>query len=233
MPIRFLSNDLPMATRVTPLVPLGEEPDDAALQQSPWRNAARLSSAADAAEAFLARAGFDRGPWLAVALAIGIAAWFALPGPGWWVATIATGLVVALGALALWRGKEGCSNLVIACVGVGLLVAAGAALIWASSELAGAAPIERPGSLTIAGKVLERIEQPADDRIRLVLATRDQAGPRDQGQGQPAARAGRGCASRGRGRAVESAADATSAADASRRLRFCASGLVRGICRNR
>jgi len=93
-----------MATRVTPLVPLGEEPGDAALQQPPWRKAARLSSAADAAEAFLARAGFDRGPWLAVALATGIAAWFALPSAGWWVAAMGAGLILALGALALWRG---------------------------------------------------------------------------------------------------------------------------------
>ncbi|MGZ3270580.1 MAG: ComEC/Rec2 family competence protein [Croceibacterium sp.] len=165
-----------MATRVTSLVPLGEEPGDAALQHPPWRNAARLSSVADAAEGFLARAGFDRGPWLAVALATGIAAWFALPGPAWWVATIAVGLIIALGALAMWRGVEGRSNLVIACVGAGLLLAAGTALIWTRSELVGAAPIERPGSAIIAGKVLERIEQPADDRIRLVLATREQSG---------------------------------------------------------
>nr|WP_166176405.1 ComEC/Rec2 family competence protein [Altererythrobacter segetis] len=165
-----------MATRVTPLVPLGEEPGDAALQQPPWRKAARLSSVADAAEGFLARAGFDRGPWLAVALAGGIAAWFALPSAGWWVATMAAGLIVALGALALWRGQEGRSNLVIACVGTGLLVAFGVALIWARSELVGAEPIERPGSMVVAGQVLERIEQPADDRIRLVLATRERTG---------------------------------------------------------
>jgi competence protein ComEC len=165
-----------MATRATPLVPLGDEPGDAALQQPPWRNAPRLSSVADAAEACLARAGFDRGPWLAVALAGGIAAWFALPNSGWWVATMAAGLIVALGALALWRGEEWRSNLVIACVGTGLLVAFGVALIWARSELVGAAPIERPGSMIVAGKVLERIEQPADDRIRLVLATREPSG---------------------------------------------------------
>jgi competence protein ComEC len=176
MPFRFLSNRLPMATRVPPLVPLEDEPADAALQQPPWRNPARLSSVADAAEAFLGRAGFDRGPWLAVALAAGIAAWFALPGPGWWVATIAAGMVLALGAVALWRGVEGRGNLVIACVGVGLLLAAGTALIWARSEIAGAEPIARPVSTTIAGRVLERIEQPADERVRLVLATRDSAG---------------------------------------------------------
>jgi competence protein ComEC len=165
-----------MATRAPPLVPLEDEPADAALQQPPWRNPARLSSVADAAEAFLGRAGFDRGPWLAVALAAGIAAWFALPGPGWWVATMAAGMVLALGALALWRGVEGRGNLVIACVGVGLLLAAGTALIWARSAIAGAEPIARPVSTTMAGRVLERIEQPADERVRLVLATRDSAG---------------------------------------------------------
>jgi len=165
-----------MATRVPPLVPLGDEPVDAALQRPPWRNAARLSSVGDAVEAFLARASFDRGPWLAVALAAGIAAWFALPGPGWWVAAIAAGLILALGALAVWRGVEGRSNLVIGCVGVGLLVSAGVALVWTRSEIVGAEPIARPGSSVVAGKVLERIEQPADDRVRLVLATRDTTG---------------------------------------------------------
>jgi competence protein ComEC len=67
-----------MATRQPPLVPLGDEPADAALQQPPWRKTARLSSVADAADAALARAGFDRGPWLAIAFAGGIAAWFVL-----------------------------------------------------------------------------------------------------------------------------------------------------------
>jgi competence protein ComEC len=135
-----------------------------------------LSSVADAVDGFLGRAGFDRGPWLAVALATGIAAWFALPGPGWWVAAMASGLIVALGALALWRGVEARSNLTLACVGAGLLVAFGVALIWTRSELAGAPPIARPGSMVVTGAVLERIEQPADERVRLVLATREQTG---------------------------------------------------------
>ena len=66
-----------MATR-QPTVPLGDEPADAAMQQSPWRKTVRLSSVADGAEVRLAKAGFDRGPWLAVAFASGIAAWFVL-----------------------------------------------------------------------------------------------------------------------------------------------------------
>jgi competence protein ComEC len=163
-----------MATRS--LVPLGEEPGNVALQQTPWRNRARLSSVADATESFLARAGFDRGPWLAVALTGGIAAWFALPGPGWWVAAIATGLSLALGAAALWRGAHARVNLLMACVGVGMTVAVGVALIWIRSEAVGAPPIDRAVSTTIAGKILERIEQPADGRVRLVMATRDKAG---------------------------------------------------------
>jgi hypothetical protein len=36
------------------LLSLGEEPGNVALQQTPWRNRARLSSVADVAEGFLA-----------------------------------------------------------------------------------------------------------------------------------------------------------------------------------
>jgi competence protein ComEC len=165
-----------MATRVPPLVPLGEEPGDAALQQSPWRNRARLSSVADAADAFLARAGFDRGPWLAAGLAAGIIAWFVLPNAGWWVGTIAAALILAIGAVALWREVGGRAHLQIACVVLGIVVAAGVALVWMRSELVGAEPLQRTGSMALAGKILERIEQPAEDRVRLVLATRDPAG---------------------------------------------------------
>jgi competence protein ComEC len=163
-----------MATRT--LVPLGEEPGDAALQQPPWRKRVRLSSVADAVEAFLARAGFDRGPWLAIALAAGNAAWFVLPDAGWWVAACAAGLMLSLGGLALWRGVGTRVNLLVACVGLGLLFAAGLVLVWIRSELVGARPIDRADSMVLAGRVLERIEQPADQRVRLVLAARDRAG---------------------------------------------------------
>ena len=83
IPERILSYRA-MATR-QPTVPLGDEPADAAMQQPPWRKTVRLSSAADGAEAMLARAGIDRGPWLALALASGVAAWFVLARPVDWV----------------------------------------------------------------------------------------------------------------------------------------------------
>ncbi|WP_305096141.1 ComEC/Rec2 family competence protein [Croceibacterium aestuarii] len=165
-----------MATREAPLVPLGQEPGDAALQQTPWRMRARLSSFLDGADAFLARAAFDRGPWLAVALAGGIAAWFALPASAWWIGTIAAGMLAALGAVALWRGQERRVHLLTAVASTGALLAAGTALIWARSAAVGAEPFARPVSAVVEGRVLERIEQPAEDRTRLVLAARDRAG---------------------------------------------------------
>ncbi|RIV89490.1 DUF4131 domain-containing protein, partial [Aurantiacibacter xanthus] len=132
-----------------------------------------MSSLGDGAEEFLASAGFDRGPWLAVAFAGGVAAWFVLPGPAAWVATIAAGAVAALGALAAWRGREDRARLTLAIVAVGLLVAAGVATGWARSAMVGTEAFARPVSAHLEGRVLERIEQPADERVRLVLAIRD------------------------------------------------------------
>lgn len=154
------------------MVPLGDETGDAALQHPPWLSRVSLSSVADRAEAFLASAGFDRGPWLVVAFAGGIALWFALPLQAHWVAVIAGGLMLALGALAAWKGREDRVHLVHALVACGLLLAFGTGLAWARSEMVGAEALERPLSARISGRVLERIEQPAEERVRLVLAIR-------------------------------------------------------------
>ncbi len=162
-----------MATRRTPDVPLGEDFGDAAVQQPPWRKRASLSSMADIAEAHLSYAGLDRGPWLAIAFAAGIAAWFWLDGPAEWIAALAACGMLCLGVLALWKGEEARAHLVTAAVSVGLLVAAGIAVIWLRSELVGARPLDRPMSAQITGRILDRIDQPAEDRVRLVLATRN------------------------------------------------------------
>lgn len=139
---------------------------------------ASLSSVLDGAEHFLTHSALDRGPWLAVALAAGIAAWFALPAPEHWVAAAAAGVIAALAATALWKGVEGRTQLLLAVIVTGLLFSAGVGLAWARSSLVGAPPIERPVSATLEGRVLERIEQPADGRIRLVLATREEGSGR-------------------------------------------------------
>ena len=138
----------------------------------------RLSSVADAADAALASAGFDRGPWLAIAFAGGIAAWFVLDDPAQWVGFGSLCLLLAVGAVALWRGDERRAHLLTAVVAIGLLAAAGVGIAWARSAMVGAEPLSRPASAEIEGRVLERIEQPAEGRIRLVLATREPRGDR-------------------------------------------------------
>jgi competence protein ComEC len=162
-----------VATRRSPDVPLGAALGDAALQQVPWRKRARLSSMGDALDAFLSRAGFDRGPWLAVAFALGIAAWFTLGSPAEWLTVMALSVGLVLGALALWRGVPGRTHLLTACVALGLLVGAGVGMAWARSTFIGAPALERPTSVPLTARVLDRIEQPAEGRVRLVLATRE------------------------------------------------------------
>ncbi|MCB2089076.1 MAG: ComEC/Rec2 family competence protein [Sphingomonadaceae bacterium] len=152
----------------------GGDPANAALQRQ-WRNGRGLSSFADAFEHFLAAAGFDRGPWLVVGLATGIALWFILDSPWQWSSAIGASLLAAIAAAALWRERDGRVQMRMAAIGLGLAVAIGIALIWARSEVVGAKPIERPGVEMFQARILERQEQPAQGRIRLVLARRDPA----------------------------------------------------------
>jgi competence protein ComEC len=137
-----------------------------------------LSSVADYLERWLTGTGFDRGPWLAVAFGGGIARWFVLGTSAEWVLAIALALLMAVGAAALWRGRDDRVELLRSLAAVGLAVAAGILVVWARSALVGVPALERPASIVLTGHVLERIEQPAEDRIRLVLATREPGGER-------------------------------------------------------
>ncbi|MFN4114488.1 MAG: ComEC/Rec2 family competence protein [Sphingomonadaceae bacterium] len=167
-----------MAISTAPHVPMGEgpgqapEPTDAAVQRT-WRKGVRLSSLADRCETFVGRAGFDRAPWLTVAFAGGISAWFALDRPWQWIAAIGASALLAIAALALWRDRDTRAGLRIALVSVALLFAAGIATVWARSALVGAEPIARTTVTLLQGRILERQEQPAQQRVRLVLAIRD------------------------------------------------------------
>lgn len=173
---------------------MGEEPGgyDAAGEPTPrpWQTAKALSSTAggaarrvvgggglDAAERFLADAGFDRAPWLAVIFAAGIITWFVLPGPWQWCAALAGGGALAVAPLLAWPpgsiADETRANLRLALVTCGLIFAFGGAAVWTRSVLVGAEPIARPVVVMIDGKVLEREDQPADERLRLTLAMRD------------------------------------------------------------
>jgi len=174
--------------RDVPIIPMGEDPGGGSAAGAPtprpWQTGPGLSSAGgglrrclDGAEAFLARAGFDRAPWLAVVFALGILAWFALPQLWQWGAAIVGGMALALGALALWPpgslADETRANLRSAAVACGAVFALGIAVVWARSEMVGAAPIDRPVVSLLHGHVLEREDQPAEARMRLTLAVRD------------------------------------------------------------
>ncbi len=172
-----------------PIIPIGDEPAGGKAgsgrvpltprkaSQGLWQRGAGLSSIwsaiADRAERFLAEAGFDRAPWLAVLFAGGILAWFYLKSPWQWASAIGFAVITAIFALAAWRdhsNRDHLRNAVIACA---LVFACGVSVIWLRSEVVGASAIERPSVERVQGYVLAREDQPAQDRIRLTLAVRD------------------------------------------------------------
>ena len=161
-------------------VPADPARDIAALQHSVWRSFAGLSSGlkhqpgvADRIERFLDSAGFDRAPWLAVGFGSGIGLWFALDNRWDWLGLIALCLGLAGGAAVLLGGQGRFPWSRLALMSLALTVAAGCATIWAKSELVGTLPIARPMVPWITGRVLERVDEPAEDRLRLVLVTRE------------------------------------------------------------
>lgn len=163
-----------MATRTAPFVPLGEgDPPAHAALQRPWQRARGLSSFADAGESFLQAAGYARGPWLAVAFAAGIAAWFLLPDRPAWLMAMA--VVAGGGGVAWlhWRKDDARALLRVAAAMLALAFVLGMATVWARSAMVGTAPIAQPLIGTVEGRVLAREEQPADQRVRLTLAIRE------------------------------------------------------------
>ena len=162
-----------MARKALPLIPLdGATPDGAALQHGHWRIPLDLSSGLARAERFLAKAGVEQGPWAVVAFAAGIAAWFVCANAWQWLGVISVGLGLALAALAGLRAEGRYPHLRRACVVAAIALAGGCALVWGKAALVGAEPIIRPTVVTIEARVLSREEQPAEQRVRLLLATR-------------------------------------------------------------
>ena len=163
-----------MASSAPPPVPMDSaEPVGAALQHGHWRKLADLASGLARLEQFLERAGFDRAPWLVVAFAGGIAAWFALPTAAMWLVFIHAMLATCAFGLAALKEDGRFPYIRQAVTALTLAAALGCALVWAKSELVGVTAIERPMVGTLNARVLERIDQPADHRVRLLLATRE------------------------------------------------------------
>lgn len=182
----------------TPIIPMGDENQSGPTNQSAapdvipfsparakparlWQRGGRMSSAAGAlaarAELFLDSAGFDRAPWLAVVFASGIFVWFALKTPWQWASAIGASALVALAALAIWplgnRADETRGHIRSAVFWCAVVFALGVGTIWMRSEMVGAQPIDRPTIERIQGYILERQDQPSEDRIRLTMAVRD------------------------------------------------------------
>ncbi|NMW31485.1 ComEC/Rec2 family competence protein [Altererythrobacter sp. RZ02] len=145
---------------------------NAAVQRQ-WRSERLLSSFGDQFDRFLGHSGFDKGPWLTVAFSAGIAAWFSLDRQWQWSAAIGVAAIAGIWALAVWRGLEDRTELRQAVIAVASVFALGVAVIWLRSEIVGAEPLDRPQVSIVDARILERDEQPARDRVRLILAMRN------------------------------------------------------------
>ena len=143
----------------------------AALQHGHWRSFSALSSVLERVEHFLAGAGFDRAPWLAVGFAGGIGTWFALANAWQWAAFI-TGCLGTLALVLLAMREDGrFPYMRQSLAALALVAAAGCGTVWSKSALVGSAPIARPLVAELGGTVLDRDDRPAEQRIRLVIAT--------------------------------------------------------------
>lgn len=163
-----------MGREIFPHVPMGSDAaQTAALQHGPWRKRANLSSGLEQVERFLASSRLEQAPWAVVALMAGIALWF-VTGSGWhWLAVIAAGLGVAAVALTFLRADGRYPFVRRALAVAGFAMAFGCGLAWAKSTIVGVAPIARPVVAQVEATVLDREDRPAEQRIRLLLATRE------------------------------------------------------------
>ncbi|WP_103094643.1 ComEC/Rec2 family competence protein [Novosphingobium guangzhouense] len=145
----------------------------AALQHGPWTAKGLLSRVLAVVERFLSGAGFERGPWLAVAFATGIIAWFWLPSWPFWASF--SGLFVAVSAIghASFPLLRSSPHVGRALTFVPLLIAAGCLVVWTRSEVVGQPGIDRPLAGTFHGRVLGIEPQPALMRDRLLIAMRN------------------------------------------------------------
>ncbi|TXH18933.1 MAG: ComEC family competence protein [Gammaproteobacteria bacterium] len=157
-----------------PLVPIsGDESGDNAAVQRPWRKTFPLSSIADAAESFLVHAGLDRGPWLVVAFAAGIALWFLLPAPEYWISALTICVLFSMCAWQIGHKSERWPHVFLAMAAVPAMIAGGLTTVWVRSVIVGTDAVAAPDTAVVHARVLERHEQPGEGRIRLVLAARE------------------------------------------------------------
>jgi len=119
-------------------------------------------------QAMEALAEAERGQlplWMPVALGLGIAMWFVLPGQGAWLAFLLLALSVALAGMVLPWGTRTARAVAVA----GILAMLGCALVWWRAERVAAPVLARPVVAAFEG-VVERVEPlPAREAVRLTL----------------------------------------------------------------
>ncbi|OYX63454.1 MAG: metal-binding protein [Novosphingobium sp. 32-60-15] len=133
-----------------------------------WDITARLSSILKHGEAFLEAHPFERGLWLVVAFAAGIVAWVTLPSPAHWIALLFGMSGLALMA-AIFLDEANFGHVRLAVIGLAAMGCAGLTTIWAKSELVGQPGISRPLVVWVQGRLVERREEPAKARARLLI----------------------------------------------------------------
>ena len=163
-----------MGRDTLPQAPLGSDAAEAAaLQHGPWRMRAHLSSGLEQAERFLVASRQEQGPWVIVAMGLGITLWFLGANAWQWTAVVAAGFSAAILAGVGLRADGAFPFLRRAVMFLGLALCLGCLLIWAKSSMVGVSAIERPIVAEIEAVVLSREDQPAEQRIRLLVATRE------------------------------------------------------------
>lgn len=133
-----------------------------------WDITKRLSSTLEHAEAFLEAHPFERGLWLVVAFAAGIVAWITLPTPAQWIALLLAVAGLAL-LVAIMLDQNRFGRLRMAVIGLAVMGCAGLGTIWIKSELVGQPGIAGPRVVWLQGQLVERREEPAKARARLLL----------------------------------------------------------------
>lgn len=99
--------------------------------------------------------------------------WFLGKNVWQWLAVIAFGLGSATAALTLLSPGGGFPFIRRTMIALGLALCLGCGLVWVKAAIAGAPPIARPFVAEFGATVLSREDQPADKRVRLLLATRE------------------------------------------------------------
>jgi competence protein ComEC len=104
--------------------------------------------------------------WLPVGLALGIAAWFALPGPEQWTAFLLLAAGACLGCLARGAGTRAGSALAL----FAAAAAFGCALIWWQAGRVDAPRLERAQPIALTARVESLQALAAERKVRLIVA---------------------------------------------------------------